>query len=285
MAREEKQGEGTGAERRERRPLEGKVVLVTRSRGQAEGLARALEEAGASVEQLPTIEIAPPDSWESADAVLRNLTPYRAIVFASANGARYFCSRCGELSIDLGRVLKGIEIFAVGRVTAEALESSGVGGTVVTGRADGKHLADLIRRRVNPGSRILLPGGRRGRSSVAPTLRGESYDVVEVQVYQNRLPRSVDPGPVGARLEAGGIDAIAFFSPSSVFNLKSMIPVEVWRAPVLAAIGPTTAEALLEVGCPADLVSEEQTAAGFVLALASYFDSSKERRGAPHQNT
>ena len=51
-------------------PLAGKRILVTRARQQAGRLAEALEEQGAEVLRLPTIEIIPPETWADLDAVL-----------------------------------------------------------------------------------------------------------------------------------------------------------------------------------------------------------------------
>jgi hypothetical protein len=67
-----------------RKPLAGKVVLITRAREQASAFARLLEAAGARVLLVPTIAIEPPDSWEPLDAALRD--DFSWVVFTSVNG-------------------------------------------------------------------------------------------------------------------------------------------------------------------------------------------------------
>src|SRR5437870_2141969 len=65
----------------ETKPLFGKRIVVTRAREQASDLKRLFEEAGAEVVQFPTIEIAPPPSWESLDRVIDALADYQWTIF------------------------------------------------------------------------------------------------------------------------------------------------------------------------------------------------------------
>ena len=69
--------------------LAGKRVVVTRARDQAASLGALLEEAGAQVIYLPTIEIKDPPSWDPLDSSLERLRrgEYEWVLFASANAA------------------------------------------------------------------------------------------------------------------------------------------------------------------------------------------------------
>src|SRR6202011_3455122 len=70
----------------ESKPLFGRRVVVTRAREQASELKRLLEEAGAQVVQFPTIEIAPPSSYESLDRVIECIDDHQWVIFTSTNG-------------------------------------------------------------------------------------------------------------------------------------------------------------------------------------------------------
>ena len=59
-----------------RQPLAGKRILITRARHQAGRLAEALEEQGAEVLRLPTIEIVPPETYAHLDAVLEVISGF-----------------------------------------------------------------------------------------------------------------------------------------------------------------------------------------------------------------
>ena len=87
--------------------------------------------------------------------------------------------------------------------------------------------------------------------------------------------RAVAPGDGGRdlsdRLEAGAIDALTFTSPSTVRNFLAMLRPAAREAAMalpVAAIGPTTAEALGDAGFPPPIVPEVPGSAALVAALA-----------------
>jgi len=57
-------------------PLAGERVLVTRAKDQAGSLAGELEALGATVIEIPSIEIRPPASFAALDATLNNIENY-----------------------------------------------------------------------------------------------------------------------------------------------------------------------------------------------------------------
>src|SRR5579883_472227 len=54
-------------------PLQGKRILVTRTREQASFLSEQLNTYGATPVEFPTIRIVPPQDWSALDAALRRL--------------------------------------------------------------------------------------------------------------------------------------------------------------------------------------------------------------------
>ena len=94
-------------------PLRGRTIIVTRPRSQSEEIGSRLEALGASVIYFPTIEIAPPDSWDAVDDVLRKLSEYEWIIFTSANGARFFFERSTYLQIGIAS-FAGRSVCAIG---------------------------------------------------------------------------------------------------------------------------------------------------------------------------
>src|SRR5882762_3878760 len=79
-------------------PLEGKRILVTRTREQASVLSERLCALGAIPVEFPTIRIAPPEDWTALDSALRQLfinegSAYNWLVLTSANGVIICCDR------------------------------------------------------------------------------------------------------------------------------------------------------------------------------------------------
>src|SRR6266542_5432681 len=105
--------------------LTGKRIAITRTREQAGVLRKALQDLGAEVVEIPTIEIRDPASWESLDRAIRNLENFDFLLLTSVNGARRFLARlraCGRDPNALGY----LEIEAIGPATAEELSRGGV---------------------------------------------------------------------------------------------------------------------------------------------------------------
>src|SRR5439155_21991382 len=99
----------------ETKPLFGKRVVVTRAREQASDLKRLFEESGATVIEYPTIEIAPPESYESLDFAVD--ARFDWLVFTSANGVNAWFDRLIAKKKD-ARALAETRVACVGESTA-----------------------------------------------------------------------------------------------------------------------------------------------------------------------
>ncbi|HDI78257.1 MAG TPA: uroporphyrinogen-III C-methyltransferase, partial [Desulfobacteraceae bacterium] len=109
----------------ENRPLFGKTILVTRPKGQIEGLATPLEELGAKCIRFPLIEIRPIDRWEGLDRIIRRIDRYNWIIFTSVNGVKIFFDRLYYNGFDI-RELSDAKIAAIGPATAKGLRDVGI---------------------------------------------------------------------------------------------------------------------------------------------------------------
>src|SRR5579875_2597834 len=107
------------------RPLEGRRVLVTRARAQAEGLMGLLRRAGASPVLFPAIAVEPAVDYTALDAALAAPTRYDWIVFTSANAVTYVERRLRVNGRDWS-ALSRLKVAAVGPKVAAALAERGV---------------------------------------------------------------------------------------------------------------------------------------------------------------
>src|SRR6267142_5045338 len=111
-------------------PLQGKRILVTRTREQASALSERLLALGALPVEFPTIRIVPPQDWHQLDAALKRLyfstedplhsRPYDWLVFTSANGVQICLERLLTLGYD-PRALRNVRVATIGPATAAAL--------------------------------------------------------------------------------------------------------------------------------------------------------------------
>jgi uroporphyrinogen III methyltransferase / synthase len=261
------------------KPLAGKRIVVTRAPKQAGELILELEKLGAEVLLLPTLSFAPPESWEKLDAELRRLDCFDGILFLSKNAVVYFFDRCVQLGIRW-EVLQSRSrlIGAVGEATAKAIEARGLGVDYVSKNRAGEALARELGRRL-AGKRVLLPRSDRGDARVLAALKEVGADVTEVVAYRTTSAESVDPKIV-AQIRSGEVDVITFASPSAFQNLADLLqPDELASLSArvqLAAIGPTTAQAIRKAGAKVAIEvgdASSISAAGFADAIAKYYQA------------
>lgn len=269
----------------EKRPLFRKRVVVTRTRQQASELINLLENNGAECLEYPTISLEPVDSYEIADRALAEIETYHWLVFTSINAVNYFLKRLFELGMDV-RSLKGPQIAAVGRVTAEALASRGIKADLLPQEFTGDGLAaTLIEAGVKDG-RVLIPRAMKARETLPGSLTAAGAEVTIAPVYQNVLPAS----GAGAQLKDDlnkalrekSIDMVTFTSSSTVKNFVTLLDIKepdelrsLLSGVAVAAIGPITAKTAEQFGLHVDVQPAEYTIPGLVESIVEHFSSQK----------
>ena len=258
--------------------LAGKKILITRPIDQADTLTRLLRERDADVIGFPVLRIGPPPSWDECDEAIDNYRTYDALIFTSVNAVKFFFNRVVERGIQPG-LQSRYKVFVVGPKTAEAAASFGVLAARVPGVTTVRMLTEALCAMPVLKKRFLFPKGNLAGSDISLSLRARGATVDEVIVYET-LPAvsggdtvSMDVDGLSALLGSGSIDAITFYSPSSVENFFSIIPQNVIGPAALAVIGPTTAEALHSLSLTEQIIPEHPTTEELVSALERYFSN------------
>ena len=244
-----------------RRPLAGRVVLVTRAAHQAGELVRLLERRGATVVVAPAIQVVPVRSAR-LDRALRALVEgrYAWLVLTSRNGVEAVASRLTALGWRPADV--PARIAAVGEGTAEALRELGARPALVPRTYTTEALARAFPRGEG---RVLL-----ARADVAPPGLEEAIAAkggvpVRIDAYGTRFPRTL-PAEARAALRAGRVDAVTFASASAVRGfVRAVGPVR--GNPRVVCIGPVTARAAREAGFTVHAVARPHTLEGLVGAV------------------
>jgi uroporphyrinogen-III synthase len=122
-----------------------------------------------------------------------------------------------------------------------------------------------------------------GNADVVSSLARRGARVVEVRPYTWALP--IDIGPLQALVEMivrGGIDAIAFttqaqarhlFAVADAMGARDAMAHALSERVLVAAVGPTCARALTQLGSPPHVVPEQAKMGAMVVALAARFGS------------
>ncbi len=242
----------------ESRPLFGRTVIVTRAREQSSSLAARLEELGAEIVELPTIEIEP------LDFDLPALSAAAWIVFTSVNAVDGFFARgIAPRGLD-ARALAGSQVAAIGPGTAEVLRRFGIRPDLVPERSVAESLLEAFPPALID-ERVLLPRAETARDVLPEGLERLGYAVDILPVYRT-VTAVPDPADLD-RLRSGGIDAITFTSASTVENFCDLVGDLPTPAPTVVSIGPITSEAIVRRGLRVDAEADPHTIDGLVLAV------------------
>jgi len=260
-------------------------ILITRTRHQASELAQTLEALGAETILIPTIEVAPPASFESLDAAIaiisqpENLIDW--VILTSGNAVHPLVARAREQ----GRDLHLNRIAAIGPATAKAVEEMGLkpllAPVLIAHEFVGEALAeDLLAQAKGLPQHFLLVRAEEAREIVPGILEAAGHTVIVAAAYRNVVP--LDAIPALRRIFSSPEscpDAITFTSSSTARNLIALLESAGHRIPpsvVIASIGPITSGTLRSLGCEPTLEAPQATVASLASAIAAHVGLSEQ---------
>jgi uroporphyrinogen III methyltransferase/synthase len=241
----------------ESRPLFGKRVVVTRAREQASELKRLLEDSGAQVLQFPTIEIAPPQSYDSLDRAVNER--YDWLIFTSTNGVAAYFDRLFALGKDT-RALAGTKIAAVGQTTAADLRARGIAPDVIPERFISTELLPLLAEDQH-GIRTAVIRAETGNDELLNELRRRGGQV-DLAVAYRTIAADLDLEQLRL-IATDAIDAVTFTSASTVDHFFAKLTEEertrILQHATIASIGEATSAAIRRYGKAPDVVAKNAT--------------------------
>src|SRR6267378_4344808 len=266
---------GPGVEMAERldtlskRPLHGRRILITRARHQVDPFRRELVDLGASVIEIPTIEISPMPTDERVRNAITGLSRTALVIFASSNAVDIFFRMLLETGGD-ARALHASKLCAIGQETADALAGHGLRPELVTSEYTAEGLANAIEGWEQKRMRVLVPRAEVARDALPSLLAMRGAEVEILPVYQAICP--AEAGPALLKLfSSEGADLITFTSSSTVANFVRAFPDD--RLPAvlgdaeIACMGPVTADTARKLGLQVSIVAREYTTHGLVQAI------------------
>lgn len=214
----------------------------------------------------PLLEVRPLDDprFDEVVAGLRaGALPWA--VFTSATGVAVAWEKAGARGLDLGALLAGVGVAAVGPPTAAALRDRGL-APQVPARHDSAGLVELLTRAGAGGARVALLRSDRGSAELPVGLAAAGAAVLDVPMYALALPADLGPARAAVRATAeGAVDAAAFTSSLAAHHFLGLardlgLEAEARRGLARArvgALGEPTARALGAAGVRVDAVPPE----------------------------
>jgi len=252
----------------ESRPLFGRRVVVTRPLEQVSGLTALLHAAGADVVELPVSEIVEPrDGGLARHAAAEAVSQYRWLVFTSVNGVIRFMDELRD-----ARDLAGVLVAAIGPGTAGELRARNIEPDLVPDRFVAEALLEVFPDPdAHPGDdlertgRVLLARAGAARDVLPEGFRAKGWLVDDVAVYDSRALQL----DTASKARAAAGDLVTFTSASAVDRYIEAMGLDA-VPPIVACIGPITADAARDQGLGVDIVAEVHTLAGLVDAVVAH---------------
>ncbi len=245
---------------RDRLPLAGVTVAVTRARAQASGLASRLRSLGAAVVEAPAIRIKP------LKGPVPELVSYDLVCLTSPNGVRILFDRLTTAGED-ARAFAGTTVAAIGPGTAAALRERGIDADVIPERSTAEGLLDALAGR--PSGRVLVARAAEARDTLPAGLRERGAEVEVLPLYET-VAEDLSPAQLEALERA---DYVTFTSSSTVKNLIAAAGTAALERPRLLSIGPVTTATLREQGLEPDVEAAAHDIDGLVEALLADAES------------
>jgi len=253
--------------------LSGKTILITRAAHQSADFVRLIEHAGGTPLLFPTIEIAPPATWNECDHAIDALYMYDGLIFTSANGVEFFFARMKERGVEI-RELTSKTICVVGEKTKHTIEALGCTVTTMPEKFTALDLARMLQQDDLKGKSFLFPRGNIGNTILADTIKSLGGTVDTITVYQTLKPRNEAVHDIRAKLMDRRIDVSTFTSPSTFLNFIDLFTAgeqkELLARTKIAAIGPVTAQTIEDRGFEVDIVPPNATIESLAEAIISY---------------
>ncbi|WP_324282621.1 uroporphyrinogen-III synthase [Cyanobacterium aponinum UTEX 3222] len=261
---------------RESYPLAGKTILITRAYQSGNSFRQMLEAKGATVLEMPALEIKPPSSWQPLDKAINHIADFHWLILTSANGVEYFLERLHHLGKDIN-YLKNLKIAVVGKKTAHFLEKYNISPDFIPPDFIADSLVTHFPESIE-GKKILFPRVETGgREILVQELTQQGGEVVEIPAYQSTCPDTID-NTVWDALVKEVISIITFASSKTVRNFHYLVTQALQTTPQLtlsslltevaiASIGPQTSMTCQELLGKVDIEAQEYTLEGLVDSL------------------
>lgn len=249
--------------------LGGLSVLVTRPAEQAAALAEAISGAHGRPVTFPTLEILGPGDKKAARAALADLAAIDLLVFVSANAVRY------AFPLMPDNIPLNLQVAAVGKATAKALDEVGLEPTVVPETSmDSEGLLAMPQLQQVSGQRIVIVRGNGGRELLRETLQQRGASVGYVEVYRRRIPERNPANLIGNWEQM--VEAVTATSAQILDNLFTLLGDE--GAPLLqktplVVVSKRIAEQAAEHGCQIIYVANSAQDRDIVASLCEVYET------------
>lgn len=252
-------------------PLKNRLFISTRPKGQSDELARLFAEFGATMIEMPLIEIKPATISDQEKKLIGKPNKFQWLIFTSHNGVKYFFEQL-ENKKNSKKIPNSVKIAVIGSKTEKVLNQFGYTADFVNPGSTGEEFATAFSQKIKGESgrpKILLILGNLARTVIQDQLN-EFADCSRINIYETVIPEKIDKKAVEI-ISKNQYEMLIFTSPSGTQNfikISGDINKENIR---VACIGETTANAAKEAGFDLQVVAQNASAQGIFEPIFHFY--------------
>lgn len=256
-------------------PLKNKTIVLTRTVEQSRESAAIFSELGANVIVFPTLEIVSPNSWDLFDSVILSSQKIDFIVFTSAHAVTMFIKRLNDLEKLFD--FKNVKVVAVGSKTKSVCEANNIRVDIVPKNFSGEGVVDELSKHNLTDKLVFIPRSAIGREDLPKGLEELGAKILSVPVYNVSLPPPESINKSLKQFNNNKPDVFIFTSPSTFENFLLIMnisnPVAYFKNYKVAAIGPTTKQAIENRKVTVCIMPDEFTIKGLANKMIEFYNN------------
>lgn len=260
-------------------PLKGKTIVITRTIEQSKESATALTSLGANVIIVPTLDIVPPSDWSKFDSVVSHPEKIDFIIFTSVHAVQMFSNRCREIGalINYNRT----KVVAVGNKTSSYCHKNNISVNIIPDKFSAEGVIESLSKYNLKNKVVFIPRSAIGREELPLGLKDLGAIIKSVPVYNVAIPSGDKVQSSLQQLSSNKVDLFIFTSPSTFENFLQIAdvknPFQYFGKFDVAAIGPTTREAIESRKVKVKILPDEFTINGLTKKIVEYYSNHKEK--------
>ncbi len=249
-------------------PLKNKTIISTRPFSQHDNLKTGLRDLGATVLELPMIEILPSELTIQEKKAISNLSNYNWIFFTSRNGVKHFFKHLIDTNGNT-ELPQNTQIAVIGKNTVEELDYYGYKPDFINQGNTSEDLLNSFLKNKNPVNlNFLLALGNLASEYLEKKL-SQNNKVFRVNVYKTKGADKINPS-AWKPVNDNEYDLILFTSPSTFENFCRFYDLSKNQNLKAACIGTVTAKVLEKAGVTPLLISGKSNSHGFVASIKEF---------------
>jgi uroporphyrinogen III methyltransferase/synthase len=260
-------------------PLKGKTIVITRTIEQSRESASALTSLGANVIIIPTLEIVPPSDWGKFDSALSHPEKIDFVIFTSVHSVDMFSKRCREIGVTLN--YNRTKVAAVGSKTSAHCHKNNIYVSIIPETFSAEGVIDALSNYNLKNKIVFIPRSMIGREELPKGLKDLGAVIKSVPVYNVSIPTKEKLQHSLEILNTTKVDLFIFTSPSTFENFLQIAeiknPYQYFSKFDIAAIGPTTKDAIEAKKVKVKILPEEYTINGLIKKIVEHYSINQEK--------